>query len=343
MQNTMTGNATMTHPTTIALDAQTHIDQTIAANIAGVDIVIRRPSGKYQIKDVGVEATDETGNREKLDTTKVTRPCFIIDGKNDHPLWADLDENEHQLKRILARFSVSDARRGFHLVPMTKVGPMLAALREKRHERLDLARKLADVWDSEVIPKLRGKYNGHYYLLAPNLPSPISLVERFDTFWTLHPLTPLNAADLRFDQINSADQQDIINESNNMAAHLIKSRAKVIYEQVFGTLLGKCDEIAAGAMQSGKRKFGAITELVDLLARLKTFHEFATPEVLAKADQALSLISGIGSINEVNANEGQNQVTAAITAAFRPLGDSIDRMLRDTMPQAGRARRNVLL
>lgn len=343
MHNTMNRNSTPTLATAVELDPQTHIDQTIAANIAGVDIVIRRPSGKYQIKDVAVEATDDIGNREKLDTAKVTRPCFIIDSKNDHHLWADLNENEHQLNRILARFSVSDARRGFHLVPMTKVGAMLAALREKRHERLDLARKLADVWDSEVIPKLRAKYNGHYYLLAPNLPSPLSLVERFDTFWTLHPLTPLNAADLRFDQINSADQQEIINESNNMAAHLIKSRARVIYAEVFGSLLSKCDEITSGGMQSGRRKFGALTELVDLLARLKNFHEFATPDVLAKADQAMALINGISSITEVNANEGQNQVTAAITAAFRPLGDSIDRMLRATMPQAGRARRQVIL
>ena len=45
----------------------------IAANMCGVDLILRRPSGKYKIQGAEVMAADEAGNQEKMDNKKITR------------------------------------------------------------------------------------------------------------------------------------------------------------------------------------------------------------------------------------------------------------------------------
>ena len=338
------GTAVLEDATAVIHDYEadaTQLGPKIAANMCGVDLVVRRPSGKYQIKNVEVMAANEDGLQERLDNKKITRPSFITDTKADHPIWEQIDENGRQFDATLRVFSVSDSRRGFHLVPMSRTGNILEAFGRLRQERIRLVHALVEGYDT-WIANLRAKFNGQFHLLARSLPSRESLLEKFEVVWLLNPLTPIDPTNLKFNDINDEDRQRIIDESNKMAHDLIEQRARVIYDEAFGSMLDKCEQIVAGSMETGKRKFGAITELIESLNRMKNFSEWANPEVIRRANNALSVLNTITDISEVNGNDGQNRVTRAIVAAMKPLGDSVERMLRDARPGSGRASREIM-
>ena len=313
----------------------------IAANMCGVDLILRRPSGKYKIQGAEVMAADEAGNQEKMDNKKITRPAFITDTKNDHPVWEQIDTNTQKFNSVLKIFSVNDSRRGFHIVPMSKTGNMASEFVKLKQERDYWVGELAlgyDTW----LSNLRAKFNGQFHLLLKSLPSRESLREKFEVVWLFMPLTPIDPSNLKFNDINDEDRQRIIDDSNKMAHDLIEQRAKYIYDEAFGSVLDSCDKIVAGSLETGKRKFAAISEIVDSLERMKNFSEWANPEVIARANDALSVLKNIADISEVNQNDGQNQVTRAIVAAMKPLGDSVNRMLRDAQPGSGRAKREIM-
>jgi len=277
-----------------------------------------------------VQAANDHGVQERLDTKKVSKPNFIIDAPEDHAFWGQVDETARNAERAIKLFSAPDSRRSFHLVPMSKGGDLIAHLRNIRHQRIDLVIDFARNHWEEYIANLRAKFPAHFYLLEPQLFKREELVEKFDMLWTLHPLTPIDPSRMKFSDINAADRAAIIEESNRMAQRLVQQRATAIYEEVFGTMLRQCDDIARGALATGKRKFGGITELIDGLQRMQNFREFCNdPAIIQHADNAISLLSGITDISQVNANEGRNPVTQAIQTAFRPLGQAIDRMMKD--------------
>src|SRR5450759_1314718 len=98
---------------------------------------------------------------------------------------------------VLRRYSVSDAKRGFHLVPGTKASEFLREMVILRAERLELARQLRDDYGT-WIENLRHKFNGHFHLVLPKLPARYSLMERFDVTWVPMPLTPMSAGDFDY-------------------------------------------------------------------------------------------------------------------------------------------------
>lgn len=316
----------------------------IPANMMGVDVTIKRPSGRIQMKNAEVTATDDQGHAEQVEVGKgkVTKPCFIIDTPRDHQFWADVDETSREVDRVLRRFSANDVRRGFHLVPMFKTGQMLSAMRIVRQKRLDIVTDFTtNHWD-EWISNLKSKFNGHFYLVEPKIPARESMRLRFDLSWTFNPLTPISAETLTFEELNDTDRRAIIDESNRMAQELVSQRANSIYEQVFGEVLAACHSVSAGAFESGKRRFGAITELIDMLDRLRNFKDICSnPEILKHASNASQLLATINDISMINAHEGQNRVTEAIKVAFAPLGESIKKMLDEVIPGGGRAVRRV--
>jgi len=65
--------------------------QTIAVNMCGVDVTIKRPGGAIRIP--GVKVLAKTAQGQQVEVKKHTTPGFIIDEKTDHPLWAALDDN----------------------------------------------------------------------------------------------------------------------------------------------------------------------------------------------------------------------------------------------------------
>ncbi|MEI8195570.1 MAG: hypothetical protein WCI73_06650, partial [Phycisphaerae bacterium] len=315
-----------------------HAGTQIALCMWGVDVVVRRPTGRVQLLGSEVAAQNDTGAAEVIDAKKITKPSFKIDQHGDHPMWEQIDLNARLFESILARYSVSDARRGFHLVPQSKMGEMIVEFSKARRERLELATKFRDDWTT-FVNNLRLKFNGHFHLLLPKLPNPDSLLEKFDVTWIVTELTPMDPNKFKFNNLNATDQAAIIQESNNMAKSLVAQRAKGIFDEVFGSVIAKCDEIAAGAFESGSRKFGAITELVNVVERLKNFGEFGNSEISAHADATLSLLNNIQDINEVNRNSGQNAVSLAIKAAAAPLAASIKVMMNAR--QGSRSRRRV--
>jgi len=188
----------------------------LSANLCAVDLLVRRPSGRLQAKTVEVTADDNMGNRESLDRKKVTAPCWIIDSKADHEFWFQVDENTRLFESTLRSYSVNDARRGFHLVSMTKSGNMVAQFSDLRAQRKALVQNFCDHEYDHWIGNLEMKFNGHFYLLRPRLPSRDQLLEKFDATWTRHPLTPLDPANMRFSDITEDEQIRIIAESNAM-------------------------------------------------------------------------------------------------------------------------------
>jgi len=153
---------------------------------------------------------------------------------------------------------------------------------------------------------------------------------------------------VQFSEENPAEENPIFKPAglphfqigdDTMSQQLVEGRAKIIFEEVFGSVNAKCAEIAAGALESGKRKFGAITELVEVLDRLRNFSEFANPEIIRHADATLEVLRQVTDISAVNANEGQNLVSAAIRTAVLPLGTAIQAMLAGN--QRNRSRRSI--
>src|ERR1035437_1961046 len=311
----------------------------IMAQMWAVDFCVKRPTGRVGVTNSDVQARNDAGEQEKIDSNKITKPSFKIDQKSDHPAWELLDLNARKFDSILTRYSVNDARRGFHIVPQCKVGEMGVEMSAARAERLTLAEGFRDTW-SILINNLRTKFNGHFHLLFPKLPNPESLLEKFDVTWIITPMTPIDPAHFNLQNVNEADRAKLIEESTNMTKSLIAQQAKGIYDQVFGTVLAQCDEIAAGSFESGTRKFGSITELVEIIDRLRNFGELGNAEILAHASATRDLLAGITDISDINTNSGQNQVTAAIKAASKPLATAIKTML-EARKGASRARRHM--
>jgi hypothetical protein len=313
----------------------------IAANMAGVDLILRRPGGKYKIQNAEVLAADEHGVMEKMDKKKITNSAFITDSKADHPIWERIDENTQKFNTALKVYSVNDSRRGFHLVPMSKTGNLageFVILKQEREHWVDELTADYDTW----IANLRAKFNGQFHLLLRSLPARESLRDKFAVTWIFMPLTPIDPSNLKFNDINDHDRQSIIDDSNKMAHDMIAQRARAIYDEAFGSVLDTCEKIVAGSLETGKRRFAAISEIIDSLNRLKNFSEWANPEVVSRANDALRVLNNIADISEVNQNDGQNQVTRAIVAAMKPLGDSVDRMLRQAQPGSSRASREII-
>jgi hypothetical protein len=178
----------------------------------------------------------------------------------------------------------------------------------------------------------------------PRMPNPDLLLEKFDVTWSLNPLTPINPAHLRFDELNAVDKQAIIDESNRMAQDLVKTRAQAIYDLIFGEFLQKCDDIVQGSFESGNRKFSDIEVLIFQLERLKNFSEFGTPAMAQHAENTLEVlrqVDGREDIGKFNHNKGKNQITAALKAAIKPLHEEIQAMYEATTPGSGRARRSL--
>lgn len=304
----------------------------IAQNMWVVQVTIKRPGGSYKIKGAEVRA-------ENMRVEKTTRPGFIVDEPSDHPAWFEIDELGRQIEAAVTRYSINDRRRkGFHLVPASKTGKLYQELRDLRVQRLTKVEGLRDDYNTWVS-NLRSKYPNHFHLLEPLLPAPHQLMEKFDVMFSAEELTPVTGEKLKFENIDEAEKQDLVAQVNRVAEQQVKALAKAVYDDVFGAMLKECDDIAKGALQTGLRKMGGITELVDMLERLKNFGEFATRDVLARTDVALEQLKSIGSIDQLNEKKGKNELAQAITASFKPLGEALTKAMKEASPTGGRARR----
>jgi len=106
-------------------------------------------------------------------------------------------------------------------------------------------------------------------------------------------------------------------------------------------VLDQCDAINKGAMETGTRKFGGISELIFQLEKLKNFADFGSEDIVLHANATIEILSRITDVTEINLNGGKNQVTKAIKAAMKPLASAIREMYDMTSPDAGVARRSL--
>ena len=316
----------------------------IAAGMCGIDLIVKRPTGRVKVrKNVEVKALDAHGSEEQLTAKQATRPHLIIDGADAHPAWAQLDENARKFDTLVRVSSVNDARRGFHLIPMSRAGKFVTDASALRVERKGLAEWLASAPQYAVwMDNLKKRFNGHFYLLTGKFPTPEELVEKFDVAWTIHPLTPINPGSIDFKHLNDEDRMAIVTESTKMVKDLAMCRAQAIFDEVFGQVLGKCQEITSGKYFKGTRKFGAIEEIVALLERMLNFQEFAQdPTVIDHANKMLGMFKEVTDISDLNKNKGKNQITAAITEATKPFEAVLAAMLKAHRPGSGKSARLI--
>ena len=328
----------------------------IAAGLWSVNLTVGRPDGEYVIKGHEVTYQGKTVDH-------VRSPKFIIDTPSDHPLWGEIDAMGRQMNTVVDRYSFNDTvtalalseneddvektqnarpkkRKGFHLVPSSRTGPLLAELRKLNTERMKLVQSLQADYDT-WINNLKVKYPDTFHILQPLLPTAAQLPEKFVSRYVAEEMTPIVGSKLNLDGVNPVDAEQIRGESNRMAQDIAKARATVMFDQVFGSMLTTCDEISKGCLKSGTRKMGGIRELVDGLERLKNFGEFVSPDVSAQAEKALAEVSTITDIGDLNANKGDNALSNAITTAFKPLQESLERAMKAADPESGRAARRL--
>jgi len=325
----------------------------ITANLWSVAVIVRRPCGSFKIPGAEVSALNQT-------IGKTTKPGFIVDEPTDHVAWADIDASNAKIQACLERYSILDTisavelddedgkdkkresrkRKGFHLVPASRTGGLFMELRVLRRERQEAVKRLADDYGTWTN-NLRQKYPNHYHLLEPLLPTREQLTNRFDVLITAEEMTPITGDRLKLEDLNDVDRAEIRGEANKAAKAMIKARAKAVYDQVFGCMLRECESIATGTLQTGTRKISGIRDLTEMVERLKNFSEFIPADVCTKADDVILKLNALTDISDLNANEGENQVSAAITAAFKPLGESLASALKQISVEGGKARRRL--
>lgn len=320
-------------PSPEALPTGTNVGMQLSGALCLLKLTVRAPAGRIQLNNFKLEATDST-NKEFIEVAKgqTTSPKWKID---QHELWGKLKANWTELTHLRNRYTVSDAIEGQYLLSMMKAGEFLNEMLKLRNERHELAEQMAAVWESEVVPAMKSKIGDEHFELhvRPKLPSPLSLIDRFDVDYCLYPLSPLTGDDLDLSQLAPRDAKQLIGEVNDRAKTMIMDRFSSIADTVMGEVLALCEEIGEGGLETGKRKSGALNEIITILERVQNFEEFASPEVLKKAEVALKAVSGI-TITHINTDIGNTREN--IRKAFQPLASAVKKLQK----QNGQVRRN---
>lgn len=300
--------------------SQTAMGDRIRENLCGVYLTVRRPSGRPMMQEVKIEATSTANDQQAVKKEDVTNPCWKID---IHPLWGEIDGNSTQIDKCMIKYSVSASIKGEHLVSLLRAGKMLNELNSLRKRRLELADKLASVWFTEVIPGLEQKFPQFFEnQIRKRLPDPISLRDRFDVYWIIRPLTPLDNSHLRLDELTEDEAREVIGRNQEFVDKIVQQQLGTIFNEAFAEVAKLCDDINSGEYAFGRRKENSIIDILNALEKVKNFGDFANPDVLAKVDIAAGTIKQF-KLTQINKN---TRVQDTIKQAMRPLGEALKQL-----------------
>jgi hypothetical protein len=322
--------ATPATPDTTADEPQT----VIGVPLYMIHLTIRAPSGKVKCTNAEIRAALADGQLAEVGRKQMTAPSYRID---IDPAWTALRHNEQAIRRCVSRFCVSTHTDAQYLVTRTRVAPMRLELNELIGQRVRLAERMAERWRERIVPDLKRFHGEHFWAIRPKLPAPAQLVDRFSVSVRMTPLADLNAEDLVLDELGAEDADAIRRQAIEEAKLVQRERVQLVMDQVFGELLSVCREINSGGLDKA-RKSGFLTHIMDVLARVDNFAEYANPRVLRQVRQARDFVGGIDSVSELNRNE---TVREGIRAAFTPLADSVRKLKKQTERGSGRSRRAI--
>jgi hypothetical protein len=295
----------------------------IGGNLCLMQVIVRAPEGRLVLDDYEIHAKGQDGLTEVVSTSKVTRSSWKID---QHKMWKEFRENRADIQALLSKYSVSDLTPGQYLVSMLKVGNLIGELRTLVNRRMSLARLMREdqIWEYEVLPGIEAFVGAAQFpRLLPRLKRlRAGMPDCFAVNWNIFPLTPVTGSDLDLSDMSQVEAEAIIQQVNERAQQSMMDRLGVVIDGVFGEVLTLCDQISAGALETGKRKSGALEEIFTILDRVRNFEEWANPEVLRRVDVAARSLQGV-SINDVNT---KTSVQSAIRQVFAPLGEAVEKL-----------------
>jgi hypothetical protein len=289
----------------------------IQRNLCGVYITTKRPSGRPMMKEVEITATTKDQDQSVVEKGKTTRPCWKID---IHKLWKAIDLNGTKIENIVNRYSVSASVKSEHLCSLLKAGKMLSELNTARNERLALAQEMYEKWDSEVIPGLEAAFPSFFEnQIKDRLPKKDTLINRFDVYWLIRPLTPMDGNQLDLSALSEADAREVITRNAEFVNNLAKQRLTTIFDEAFNEVVKLCDDINTGEYAFGNRKEGAVTEILNMLEKVTNFSDFTNEDVIERVRSAHQTISRY-SVTQIN---GSKMVQGTIKSAMAPLGAAL--------------------
>ena len=301
--------------------------QEIKASLCAVYVSVKRPTGRIRIDSAVIEAPNTDG---ELQTIK----SKYISGKNVrydfNQMWMAIDDNEKEIRRLVTRMTAHNLQRGTYMMSMVSVGSFILTLKQLREDRLELVDQMNNNWEA-ILEEIREEYPDHHHLFIDKIPMPDRT--RFDVYHEVYPLGTLSPDDLDLSNLTQVERDQVIEDTRQAADEMFKNRLQGVYDGVFGAVMEICEDVEKRGFESGKRRQGAVTNILDVLERARNFAQFANPDTMEAINSAFNVMNGL-KIQELNSNIGG--VQEKLRATFASVRGEVER-LRETY-EAGSSR-----
>jgi len=340
--------------TTATLDATTETarntrvlqhDQ-VAQGLCLMRAVVHSPTYRLAVKNGEVLAETESGGRESVGDEKTTRPSWKW---NRHPIFKQIATNGREIQQTVDRFSVPDVTTD-RLVSVTRASELILAIDAMADQRRVLVQRIIDeLWYSEILPGLREFFGHHFFQIRRHLPAAdATMHDRYRVDTIIRPLTLVTPDNLDLSTLTQDDARRVVDSQRDLIDRMYRERFQNLFDTIFGDIHRLCMDITEGPVDpatgqrtgqsvlSGHRKTEGMKEILDMLDRVNDFHQFTDPDVLQMVNDVRFQISQ-ASIQDINKNKGDNDVTKAIKAAMRPLGQAVKDLWDNSKAQARRS------
>jgi len=324
---------TSREPEVIGL-SQVKFGKEIRGSLCAVYVTVKRPSGTVQIDGAAVSAPDEDGNMQTVESKYIT-------GKSVHydfnMLWEALDANGRLVKRLITRTTAQNLQRGTYMMSMLAVGEFILQLGQLQEDRKELVLQLREAWP-DILQEIRSEFPDHYHLFIEKVPEPSP--DRFGIEYEIYPMGTLSPDDLDLTRLTPGERQRVIDDTKEAADKLFETRLQSVFDGVFGAIVEICQDIEHGGFETGKRRDGAITNIMDVLTRAKNFAQFADPQTMLAIESAYKVVDGL-SIQEINSNMGG--IRERLRTTFSGVRSQVEKLREGYKAGSSRGGRSVEL
>lgn len=290
------------------------------AKLCLMNMSIKAPSGSRGAPEsFKTESKNDEGEFVVVNKKAATAAKWRI---SQHPLWKQLSQNKAAMINLRALYTVPDVSNGCYLIPKLKVAHFTMEMTKLEDERKELANEMMQKWESEVIPAMESAIGPGLFSLhvRGRLFKKHTIPERFAVSYDFMPLSPLSGDDIDFSDLTTHDAAKYSDMITEKAKAAVLDRFRLVADCILDETLTLCEEIGSGSLETGKKKGGSITQILDILERVQNFHEFASEEVLDRVKLAHYAMQGV-SIKQMN--NPKSRTRDDIKAVFAPLADAI--------------------
>ncbi len=283
--------------------------------------------GKMEVNEHEVKAKDRTAGNYKIDK---------------HEIWSKLDRNETEARHVLHMYSVNSADIGVNFVPEKHAAKVRLELNRCTDRRNELIQWFVDHYD-EVLTKLRDDCVGPDKMVAdhqtfdadilPAIPAKHALPDRLKMVHTMTCIAPANNEKIGVFELDDAEQAEIIEQNRSEYEGQVKNMMQLVGTQMAAEILKTLEQYTTTTnekgklrLEGGKRRTGALNDLMDLFSRLKNFDDYIKPDVLERVRHAEAVVEeqcgwDIGKVNS------STTVQSQIKVALQPLQTALQGMI----------------